>query len=220
MTVWFSSDLHLGHRAMAWMREVGHWPTQEERPLVTAQMVQAHDDLLASKWDAVVGKDDVVWVLGDLIANPKSLDAALHWIMLRPGHKHLILGNHDPAHPMSRDSHKWLWRYNDAFTSVQLAARRRIGGQEVLLNHFPYTGDGDGKEDRCSQWRLRNEGLPLLHGHVHTTDKVTWAPPPGCERDMDPSVAEHFTERVRQIHVGVDAWDLAPVSLEQIGELL
>lgn len=212
MTVWFTSDHHLGHRAMAWMRREGHWPTQEERELVTPEIVQNHDDLLAAHWDQTVKAGDVVWVLGDLTANSKHVPAALEWIRERPGTKHLIAGNHDPVHPMHKDAHKWQRQYLEVFDSVQAAAKRTIplpvehggGHQLVLLSHFPYTGDGEGKEDRCSQWRLPNEGYALLHGHVHTPAKATFTGPLS----------------VKQIHVGVDAWDFAPVSLEQIGELL
>jgi calcineurin-like phosphoesterase family protein len=36
-----------------------------------------------------------------------------------------------------------------------------------MLSHFPYKGDHK-PGDRYPEWRLRDEGLPLLHGHVHS----------------------------------------------------
>jgi calcineurin-like phosphoesterase family protein len=196
---------------VAYDRRYGGWP--KDRSLVTDEDVAWHDDMLAENWDRVVKPNDTVWVLGDLIANPKSLDAALHWIMLRPGFKHLILGNHDPAHSMNRDSHKWLWRYNDAFNSVQQSARRRINGVEVLMSHFPYKGDGDSKEeDRDVQWRLRNEGVPILHGHTHSKEVITFA---SMERFGVPT-----EEKVPQINVGVDAWNFLPVEMGTVSEVL
>lgn len=214
MGVWFTSDLHIGHRAVAYTRRYGAWP--EDRSLVTPEDVEWHDALLAGCWDSVVKPDDVVWGLGDLIANPKSLPAALEWIKARPGRKHWVLGNHDPAHPMHSESHKWENQYRDAFESVGIVRKRYVplpdgGRQSVLLSHFPYRGDSDGKEDRCTQWRLPNEGLPVLHGHVHSKEKVIgaiYSPTPGK------------IDRALQIHVGVDAWDFGPVSLEEVGELL
>lgn len=203
--LWFTSDLHLGHRAVAYDRRYGGWP--KDRSLITPEDVTWHDTMLAENWDAVVDKDDVVWVLGDLIANPNSLTMALEWIEARPGVKHLILGNHDPAHPMNRDGWKWLYRYRPAFASVQQSARRRIDGQEVLLSHFPYMGDGDGKGDRDQQWRLLNLGVPILHGHVHSKHVITHSCVPGGNL-------------VKQIHVGLDAWDYTPVSLDQVVGLL
>lgn len=208
MTVWFTSDQHLFHRAVAYDRRYGGWP--EDRTKITPEDVEWHNDLLAENWDKTVKYGDVVWVLGDLIANPKSLEPALEWVKQRAGEKHFILGNHDPAHPMSRESHKWQGKYLTAFKSVQQSARRRINGQEVLLSHFPYEGDGEGREDRSTQFRLRNEGLPLLHGHVHSKDKLTHV--------YSPTNGEEPT--VPQIHVGLDAWDYTPVSLDQVAELL
>ena len=34
-----------------------------------------------------------------------------------------------------------------------------------LVCHFPYADDGD---DRYPEYRPKDEGLPLLHGHVHS----------------------------------------------------
>lgn len=220
MTVWFTSDLHLGHRAVAYDRRYGGWP--KDRSLVTPEDVEWHDTMLADKWDAVVGKDDVVWGLGDLIANPKSLPAALEWIDKRPGRKHWILGNHDPAHPLHSESEKWEKRYHEVFESVGIVRRRTItlpGGakQTALLSHFPYRGDGDGREDRCDQFRLRDKGLPILHGHTHSKERITTSDhqEPDHREDQDGLYAPAM-----QVHVGVDAWNFAPVSLEQIAELL
>jgi calcineurin-like phosphoesterase family protein len=137
----------------------------------------------------------VTWVLGDLaVSRP---DRALALLNLLPGRKHLIVGNHDRCHPMHRTAHKHQRAYLDVFDSVQAFARRRIGDQAVLLSHFPYASDHT-DEVRYTQYRLRDEGMWLLHGHTH-----------GPER-----------RHGHEIHVGVDAWDLAPVSLEQIESLM
>ena len=211
MTVFFTSDPHIGHRAVAYQRRYGSWPS--DRSLVTPEDVEWHDALLAERWDAAVGKDDIVWVLGDLVANPKHFDTALEWIAARPGTKNLVLGNHDPGHPMHRDSHKWQRRYLDAFESVQQSARRYIplpdgSRQEVLLSHFPYDGD-NGTEGRHTQWRLRNEGVAILHGHVHSGEQLTYV-----------SYGPQGVLNTAQVHVGVDAWNMTPVSLEQVADLL
>lgn len=194
---------------MAWYREHGAWPTADERHLITEDLVRAHDAILASCWDAAVEKGDVVWVLGDLIANARSFDYSLDWYNKRPGTKHLVLGNHDPGHPMHSEAHKWDAKYYRAFESVATVRTRRItmpdgSKQKVLLSHFPYNGDGELKEDRDTQFRLRNEGLPILHGHVHSKEVLTFS-------SMGPAEIQ-----VPQVHVGVDAWDYEPVSLDEI----
>lgn len=185
MTVWFTSDLHLGHGFVAKLRG---FPD-----------VDAHDSAILEGWATSVHKNDQVWVLGDLAVTSSAIRVEQLMGMLRalPGAKHLIVGNHDAGHPMHRDSHKFQRHYLQAFESVQAFARRRINGTEVLLSHFPYEGDHT-DEPRHSQYRLRDEGRWLLHGHIHSPQRV--AP--------------------RQVHVGVDAWDLRPVALETVADLI
>jgi calcineurin-like phosphoesterase family protein len=220
MAVFFTSDLHLYHRAVSYIRRYGSWP--QDKSLVTPEDVEWHNDLLAQRWDNRVSEGDVVWILGDLIANAKHLPQALDWIYERPGTKHFVLGNHDPAHPMHSESHKWESRYREAFESVSIARKRQIAmadgsRQEVLLSHFPYTGDGDSKaEDRDTQWRLRNEGLPILHGHTHSNEKLTY----GIVERYGGGEGPYIMAVAMQVHVGLDAWNYAPVSLEQVAEVL
>lgn len=204
-TVFFTADLHLGHELVAKERTRG-WVL----PRVVGAEVTAHDRVLAHRWDATVKPDDTVWVLGDLCAGgPTATRRALEWIDARPGVKHLVAGNHDKVHPMHRDAHKWQREYLESgFESVQAFARRRIDGQQVLLSHFPYEGDHTARS-RFDQYRLPCEGLPLLHGHTHSSERVTSVLPDG---DLHVSTP--------QVHVGVDAWDLTPVSIDQVAELL
>lgn len=207
MTVWFTSDLHLFHRAVSYQRRYGSWPA--DRSLVTEDDVAWHNTTLAENWDRVVRRDDTVWVLGDLTANDKNIHDALDWIRQRPGAKHFIAGNHDPCHPMHRDAHAWQsvymtdsrdGQYRKAFYSVQAFAKRVVkvdGGKLTLrLSHFPYEADHPGKESRFDEYRLRpvNDAL-LLHGHTHSSS---------------------FLTSPTEMHIGVDAWDLTPVSLDTI----
>lgn len=82
------------------------------------------------------------------------------------GIKHLISGNHDRTHPMHRKAHVAIPKYAEYFQSIQSSARHRLNGTEMLLSHFPYSGDHT-SEERYAQWRLPDYGVPLLHGHVH-----------------------------------------------------
>jgi len=191
--VFFTSDLHIGHRFVAGLRGFG-------------EDVEAHDAELAAQWDKVVNpkgdRGDQVWILGDIsVGGDGAQRRALAWLLQRPGRKHLIAGNHDGCHPLHRESHRWQQTYLGVFDSVQMAARRKINGHNVLLSHFPYAGEewGDHADhERYPQWRLSDQGSWLLHGHVHDKERL----------------------RGRSIHVGVDAWDLAPVSLEEIAKMI
>lgn len=220
MTVWFTSDPHIGHRLVAGLRyQALNDVVLNDTNVIWDTVTEWHDQYLADNWDSVVGKDDQVWVLGDISAGGKQAQfAALDWLQDRPGVKHLISGNHDGVHPMHGDAHKLHGRYQEAFVTVSSAGTRKIAlpdgsHQRVLLSHFPYEGDHT-EGDRFDQWRFRNMSLALLHGHVHSAEKVTYASVGRPNRENDP------WEIAKQIHVGLDAWALAPVGLEQIGELL
>ncbi|MCZ0732370.1 metallophosphoesterase [Mycolicibacterium iranicum] len=189
--VWFTADLHIGHRLVAGLRGFEDDPAR-------------HDTELARRWDAQIADTDVVWLLGDISGGGRgSQQRALTWLAARPGTKHLITGNHDSVHPMHEDAHKALPAYLEVFASVQQSARRKLAGQQVLLSHFPYLDGADSGEwqagRRFDQWRLPDCGAWLLHGHTHS-----------ASRRSGP----------RGIHVGLDAWGLAPVSIDQIAQIL
>lgn len=203
--VWFTSDLHIGHTKVAELRATPAvkltWP---DRPDLWTHW---HDGVLATGWDTMVGADDTVWILGDISAGGKAAQVnALTWLAQRPGIKHLVTGNHDGCHPMYRNAAKCAaWYLSCGIASVQPFARRKVAGRNVLMSHFPYSGDHTAN-DRYTQYRLRNEGVPLLHGHTHTREKVSLhvAPEP----------------RATQVHVGIDAWGLRPVHLDEIAQLI
>jgi calcineurin-like phosphoesterase family protein len=181
MTVWYTADLHFGHAKVAQLREFAD--------------VDVHDNLIACNWGAKVRTNDIVYVLGDIaVSNPTRALEILHNL---PGRKHLIVGNHDACHPMHREAHKWQAKYFTAFESVQPYARRRIGGMNVLMSHFPYAADRG--ETRYPQYRLPDLGEFLLHGHTHS-DRVR--------------TSDH------EIHVGLDTWGLEPVREDVIADLI
>lgn len=195
MAVFYTSDLHIGHQFVAGLRG---FDTFEE-----------HDAYLAEQWDAMVNpngnSNDSVIVCGDISAGgSRAQHRALAWFMQRPGNKHLITGNHDGPHPMNRDSAQWQKKYMGVFESVQQFQRKKIAGRYVMLSHFPYQGAGDrGPEERYPQYRLPDMGLPLVHGHTHS-DEVLSATDQGTT----------------MIHVGVDAWGLKPIPLQDLEELV
>jgi len=190
MSVWFTSDLHLGHQKVA-----------QERGFDDPD---AHDVAIYDILEATLKRGDQLWILGDMTVGGSAAEAgALFGLgaIAAPAHGielHLIAGNHDSVHPMAnRNSHNRQRAFMQTFTSVQLFARRKIAGQPVLLSHFPYEGDHS-EADRGVQYRLRDEGEWLLHGHTHSADR---------------------TDGTRQLHVGWDAWR-RPVHLDEIADII
>lgn len=179
----YTSDVHAGHEKLALARGFA--------------TTEAHNAEIRRRWNAKVGKHDTVWVLGDVALGRRSetlrLFSTLH------GVKHLVWGNHEncfPAHDRSWTYHPMYLRY---FKSVQGSAQHRIAGHRVMLSHFPYTADRPGIPPRLMEHRLRDEGLFLLHGHLHSPERITSG---------------------REIHVGMDAWDLTPVPGNIIAEMI
>lgn len=211
--IFYTSDLHIGHRKVAGIR--GFWDEDHvsDVPQVLADgsietMPEAlpdtdeHDRVLADNWDAVVHPEDTVYVLGDISIN--GGEHALEWMDRRPGNKILVAGNHDPVNPMFRTAEKAFPRWMQTFDMIVPFMRKRLEGQNVLLSHFPYESWGDGPErggaetSRHNQYRLPEMDLPLLHGHTHGPERAHGS----------------------MFHVGVDAWNMQLVRQEVIQEWL
>ena len=188
----FTSDLHIRHDLV--VRERGFWRARnaDESPFLRSMVAdhEAYEMFLAANWDSRVGKDDIVYILGDLAMNPNK--GAFEWLRARPGRKILISGNHDATAGFHSSASKAQrdWLALGIFESIHDFLQVKFGDRRVLLSHYPYTGEGDrGMEDRHTQFRLRDEGQPLLHGHEHKKNAL--------EVDLP-----------HQLHVGLDSWDL------------
>ena len=178
--VFYTSDTHFGHAMVAGLRGF--------------ESADEHDEAIIARWNSAVAPGDIVWHLGDVSLQPHARFRPLAERL--NGTIHLVAGNHDRVFPGHRDAHKHQREWLATFASVQAYARRRIDGREVLLSHFPY--EGDHGEERFTQYRLRDEGVWLLHGHTHGKEKVSG----------------------RQIHVGLDAWDLTPLRDDAVATLM
>lgn len=191
MTTWFSSDPHFGHR------NIVDYTGRPFRDAAGEPDAPAMDAALVEAWNARVAPSDDVWLLGDIafgdVTQSLSLIARLH------GRIALVWGNHDRGfsgrHKVEPGAHQ---RYLDAgFVEIHDEASVAIGGQLVVLSHFPYDGDSHGP-DRYVDHRPVDRGGWVVHGHVH----------------------REWRQRGRQINVGVDAWAGRPVALEEVAELI
>lgn len=77
MSVFFTSDWHLGHEKVA-----------KHRGFVSAE---AQDQMIVDRMGCVLTKRDTLYILGDLTWTPERLGP----VALLPCRTHLVLGNHD-----------------------------------------------------------------------------------------------------------------------------
>lgn len=174
----FTADLHLGH-----VNIIGY----SHRPFASVSEMNA---ALVANWNATVGAEDEVWVLGDVALG--RIAESLPLVADLAGRKHLVPGNHDrcwPGHRRLRPQEVSM--YEDVGFEIHPAeVELAVGGRTVVACHFPVEGDSH-DEDRFVAYRPH---LPpdawLLHGHVH----------------------EKWQVNGRQVNVGVDVWDYRPVA--------
>jgi calcineurin-like phosphoesterase family protein len=177
--IWFTSDTHYYHRNIIAFCD---------RPYAD---VEAMNDGLISTWNSRVGRQDIVYHLGDFAFCGKT---RRHEIIERlHGRKHLIRGNHDP----DRDE----WWLNNGFESVRdyFVLRVHDQGQSdegdivqyhqpIVLCHFPILS-----------WENMQHGTWHLHGH--------------CHGSLPPT-------RMQRMDVGVDTNKMHPYSYEEVKQIM
>ena len=149
------------------------------------------DEALINNWNSVVGKDDIVFHLGDFAFAPnwrwKEILDRLN------GHIHLILGNHD----MSRWPGDQIMKL---FDRVYSQLYLKIDGFHIYLNHYPFL---------CYAGTYRNPEIATiqLFGHIHTREG-------GTGKD------DYRTQYLfpYQYDVGVDNNNYIPISWEEVRE--
>jgi calcineurin-like phosphoesterase family protein len=184
MAEWFTSDQHFGHRNII---EFSRRPFRD--------LEHMHGELVA-RHNAKVAPGDVVWHVGDFSLD----DRFVRDFLPRLAGKHrLVAGNHDGCHPCHRRSEAAKRRYLMlGFEKVAEQVRHPAG---FLLCHLPYMTSNaleNQHEARFPDFRPKDEGGWLVHGHVH----------------------ESWQVKGRQLNVGVDVWDFAPVSLAMVSAIV
>lgn len=162
--------------------------------------VEQMNEEMVRRWNSIVRPADTVYYLGDfsMAKRPVTLFAPrLH------GEKHLIMGNHDACHPCHKKKAESARQvYLEAgFKTLDLEQTMEIAGQKVLLHHMPYlSGESDtgGYALKHREFRPKDDGRWLLHGHVH----------------------EKWKTKDRMINIGVDVWGFFPVPITEIEKVL
>lgn len=107
------------------------------------------------------------------------------------GHKMLVMGNHDKSASAMLSL---------GFDVVVERMMIQLAGKPCLLCHYPYAGaNRHGKVlERASHLPERKKGEILIHGHTHSHERVNG----------------------NMIHVGVDSWDMRPVLIGALDEVV
>lgn len=193
MSRFFTSDWHLLHAGI-----MNHEPELRggfDSPLeMTEAVIDAHNSRVKPR--------DIVFCLGDA-ALGKIADS-LPMIAKMNGQIFLIPGNHDRIHPIMTKGRpaqieRWNAEYRKVFKGIlslnYLTTLNHDPRARILMSHFPYEGDSHG-EDRHTEYRPVDTGLPLVHGHVHS----------------------QWRTNGRQFNVGIDANNLLPTHEDEICE--
>lgn len=115
--------------------------------------IEEHDEHLIARWNAVVGKDDIVYHLGDFAMSLNDKADKIRWIFSRlSGRKRLCYGNHDlrrdELHPTIANL-PWD-RRPEGFLFVE------DDGQKIVLSHYAQRG-----------WQGEAKGAYHFYGHAH-----------------------------------------------------
>jgi len=191
--VFFTADEHYGHENA----RTGWGDPAKARPFVSLENMR--EELIA-RHNAVVGKGDEVWHLGDMFWRTLSgLDAAE--IVLRLNGKHCyVLGNHEermrnvnkysyPYRCFQEVNERWQMHLpSSLLTHSASEPASKPAHRLIILDH--YAG---------RVWAGSHRGSWQLHGHSH-----------GMLCDIG----------LLQMDVGVDCNNFAPVSLEQVSAFM
>lgn len=213
MTIYFWSDLHIGHVNLA--EKWRTWASQGD--------IDQYNEWVRDTWNHRVKPSDDVVVVGDACMG--NLQESLEFAKTLNGHKYLIPGNHDRVHPYYLAKHKpneqkvakWEHDYRKVFELRPISENLRysytpsMAATNVVLNHFPWAEDvlvREGVEDPREEDRMQfsfyrdrmHYATVLVHGHTHH---------PGI-----------FDSGPRSVHIGVDAHRDGPVSLDHLLELV
>ena len=132
--VWWTADLHLGHKAIIKM---------QNRPFAD---VEEMNETIIANYNARVGKNDKVYILGD-ITHHLPEEEAMKMIKRLNGKKHLIIGNHDKIITPS-----------GLFESCEMLTKVNDFNKIFWVCHYPLLA-----------WHHMRSGTIMLHGHCHNT---------------------------------------------------
>ena len=180
--VFFTSDLHFGHENAIRF---------DNRPFGTVEEMDAE---LVKRWNAKVGKGDLVYVLGDMIWKSRNGDAE-QLIRSLNGQIILIKGNHDRFlhNAKAKNALAGVKDYDDICVTLEDGSKRRCILQHAFVPMY---------------YGHRHQAIHL-HGHSHQTEESVFEFMIQAllrEQGLNPEI----------YNVGCMYWNYEPVTLDEI----
>lgn len=221
---YLTADLHLNHPFVAGIR--GFWKRNADIPSYVKDLasviafresigketfnelvdVKRHNQTIINHINNTVSKTDELYIAGDLSkGNARDMADAVETyvsqIQVRPTHIYLITGNHDGFHPGFWVKHPMLNQYVGNISNTLFLDLEEI---PTVISHTPrrqyMTGEirpnvsQNALDTKLQKYApLIPEGILHLYGHTHTPEP------------------DEFHDKT-SINVGLDAWNLYPVS--------
>lgn len=188
--IYFTSDLHIGHEYVSHLRGFSD--------------VTHHDKKILNNINSVVGKTDELYVLGDVSSgSSESMEYVcdvLSHLNVPAKRCHLVLGNHEKFKiPVRLES--------SIFGTASIHEYVEYKKYRFILSHVPLSTsrvvskNKASNSEQYSNSKYSVKRLPVatvhLHGHTHSNDVFD------CDNGLD-------------VNVGLDAWNLHPVSVDRI----
>jgi calcineurin-like phosphoesterase family protein len=145
--IYFTSDTHFGHYNILIY--------EQRTSKMNIQSVEEHDAKLIENWNNTVGKNDLVYILGDFSFH--KADGTISILKALNGDKILIRGNHDNFISQKRFD-KTLFKAIYDYTEIN------YGGQEICLMHYPIQS--------FKHMDRPVKPAVLLFGHIHSAPRI------------------------------------------------
>lgn len=217
---WFTADWHAYHNnILTYVRRTEFMNSQERRQLDDAiaaneerprihysreTMNRMHDGII-NGINAVVGPDDILWNLGDVMFGGRELNDFHRRLQnfrrrINCNNVHLIFGNHDKAlkwwRPKSLEKEQVKAIFGNKVYSQTLL---NVYGQNIMLNHY-----------LMGVWEYNHKEGWMLYGHSHGS--------------AEPWREEHIPNG-RLIDVGIDnhyrlGGGYTPFSFEELQDIM
>ena len=184
--IWFTSDQHFYHENILKFCS---------RPF---ENIEVMNKTIIDNWNEVVGKDDVVFTLGDFVwwndpIKIKDIVSQLNGKTIV-----FIMGNHDKIdsfkHLLKTCNNVKLIQSDIVHLKIKYQELSNASSVELVLSHYP-----------LMSWSGRNRNCINLHGHIHSGPDNK----DGFDKDLP-------IWKGMQMDVGVDNNNYKPVDLQTI----